>query len=131
MPYNRRWFLALGTLAFAGCRNPNENREVLPMEMAGWKRKAVENIPGEQVPEEIKRLGFKKGRRAFYLGQAGRLLVTIFEMNHQTVAFEMVQKWRPQEGKLAFHQGAYFVTIEGGDAAELKSLAAAVEGVLK
>lgn len=129
MQSSRRWFVLAGLLA--GCRNPGESHEILPMQMGEWKRKAVENIPGEQIPEEIKRAGFKKARRAFYQGKDERLLVTVYEMNHQTVAFELVQKWRPQENKLAFHQDAYFVTIEGGTTEEKRSLASAVEGVLK
>jgi hypothetical protein len=123
--------LLLAPLAAASCSNPGQRIEILPMEIGRWKRKAVENIPGEQIPESVKSMGFKRARRAFYQTEANRLLATVFEMNAQTVAFEMVQKWRPEEGKMAFHQGPYFVTLEGGDAAERRSLADAIEGVLK
>lgn len=126
---SRRW-LILAALT-ASCSGRGAKPEILPMQIGRWKRKAVENIPGEQVPEQVKGMGFQRARRAFYQAETNRLLATVFEMNAQTVAFELVQKWRPQEGKIAFHQGPYFITLEGGNAAEQRSLAEALEGVLK
>ncbi len=101
------------------------------MELGEWRRKAVENIPGEQMPEDIRSQGYKRARRAFYESGANRLQAIVYEMNHQTVAFEMTQKWRPQEGKMAFHEGAYFVVLDGGDAAAKRSLAGQIGKVLQ
>lgn len=101
------------------------------MELGVWKRKPVENIPGEQIPELVKNLGFKRARRGYYQAAGNRLLVTVFEMNHPTSAFELQQKWQRKEGTSTFHQGTFFVVLEGGDAAEQRSLGEAVEGVLK
>lgn len=100
------------------------------MTLGPWRRAAVENIPNEQLPSDIKSMGLKRGRRAFY--QAGsRVQVIVYEMNAQAVAFELQQKWRNEPGRVAYHQGPYFVILEGGDATEQRSLMEALEEVLK
>ena len=49
-------------------------------------------------------------------------------MSH-AVAFEAAQKWRRQDGQMAFHKGSYFVVVEsmGSDTVELNGIVTAVE----
>lgn len=101
----------LAPVVFAACQNEAERMEVLPMMMGGHRRLNVENVPGEENPEEYKRLGLKRARRAVYQVGNSKITATVYEMGGQAVAFEMVQKWRPEPKKMAFHEGPYFVVL--------------------
>ncbi len=102
------------------------------MTLGEFRRVAVENVPAEEHPAEIKRRGLKTARRAIYQ-RSGRYTGTIYEMGAQAVAFELVQQWKPEPGKIVFQEGFYFVVLESEqkDVAGMNALAAAIEGVLK
>jgi hypothetical protein len=122
---NRR--LLLSTLVLPGCFTRTPEAELVPIKLGDWRRVAVENFPNEQVREEIRRMGFKRARRAFYENAGNRIGVMVYEMNAQAVAFELVQKWRPEPQKMAFHQGPFFVVLDSdkpnqGGLAELSAL---------
>lgn len=108
----RQWWIAL--LPLAACENPNERVEILPMNLGEWRRVSVENMPPEEHSEELKQRGIKRARRGNYDANGVRLTASVYEYGSQAVAFELVQKWRPEPGKMAFHQGAYFVILSGG-----------------
>ena len=62
------------------------------------------------------------------------MTASVYEYGGQAVAFEMVQKWRPEPGKMVFHKGAYFVILEGGSPDDNKvrnDCAALLEASLK
>lgn len=107
--------------------------EVLPMMMGGHRRLNVENVPGEENPEEYKRLGLKRARRAVYQVGNSKITATVYEMGGQAVAFEMVQKWRPEPKKMAFHEGPYFVVLaaEVEDREGMNDLAKQLEQALR
>lgn len=85
--------------------------ELLPMMAGAHRRLNIENVPAEENPEEYKRLGLKRSRRAVYQAGAAKITATVYEMGGQAVAFEMVQKWRPEPLKMAFHEGSFFVVL--------------------
>ena len=128
--YTRRLLLAAPLLV--ACKNPAEKAEVLPMSLGEFRRLNIENIPAEEHPEEYKRMGLKNARRAMYQGPA-RISATVYEMGGQAVAFELVQKWRPQPASISFQQGRFFVVLksEPEDAKAMSALASSIEGVLK
>ncbi|HUQ91488.1 MAG TPA: hypothetical protein VM120_07390 [Bryobacteraceae bacterium] len=131
MTISRRLSL-LSALGFVACTNPGDKLEILPMTIGEWRRKAVENIPVEEYPEDLKRLGVKRARRGIYQA-ANRVTASIYEFAVPAVAFELVQKWRPQPRKIVFDKGAYFVQLESDrdDNASLNMFAAALERGLK
>lgn len=81
------------------------------MMLGAYRRLNIENVPAEENPEEYKRLGLKRSRRAVYQAGNARITATVYEMGGPAVAFEMVQKWRPDPLKMALHEGPYFVVL--------------------
>lgn len=128
----RRALLALPFL-LAGCRNPNEKTEILPMTLGEWRRLSVENIPPEEHTQELKQRGIKQARRGNYEANGVRLTASVYEYGSQSVAFELVQKSRPEPGKMVTHQGPYFILLEGRpeDNKPMNAFAAALEAMLK
>ena len=59
----------------------------------------------------------------------GKLLVSALELVNGPAAFEQVQKWHAQPGKIAFHHGPWLVVLEseGLDASQLSRIASALE----
>jgi hypothetical protein len=112
MMTRRQWWIAL--LPLAACDNRNEQVEILPMTLGEWRRVSVENMPPEEHSEELKQRGIKRARRAYYEANGVKLAASVYEYGSQAVAFELVQKWRPEPRKMAFHQGTYFVVLSGG-----------------
>ncbi len=125
-------FLLLALLA-PGCSNPNENIEILPMVLGEWRRMAVENIPAEEHSEELKRMGIKRARRAFYDKNSERVTVSVYQYGAGAAAFEMVQKWRPQPGSIVTSKGTYFIILASktAPATTLNAVASLVEGNLR
>ena len=107
----RQWWIAL--LPLAACENRTEQVEILPMTLGDWRRVSVENMPPEEHSEELKQRGIKRARRGYYEANGVKLTASVYEYGSQAVAFELVQKWRPEPGKMAFHQGPYFVILSG------------------
>ncbi|MBL8216158.1 MAG: hypothetical protein JNK87_35895 [Bryobacterales bacterium] len=124
--------LLLALLA-PGCSNPSENLETLPMILGEWRRTAVENIPAEEHTQELKRMGIKRSRRAFYEKNGERVDVSIYQYGASAAAFEMVQKWRPQPGSIATSKGTYFIVLSSktAPATTLNAVASLVEGNLR
>ncbi|MCC6363235.1 MAG: hypothetical protein IT165_06895 [Bryobacterales bacterium] len=129
--FSRRSCFLLPLTALS-CRNPGDRQEVLPMNLGAWKRVAVETIPPEEYQQDLRRLGVKRARRAVYRGPI-RLTASLYQFRAPAVAFELVQKWRPRQGKLAFQQGDYFIILESeqDDHASMNSFASTLEGFLK
>ena len=99
----------------------------MPAELeGGWKHAALP--PSRETFELIGRLAPKRSQMAGYEGP-GKLLVSALELANGPAAFEQVQKWRAQPGKIVFHHGAWLVIIEseGMDAAQLSKIAGQVE----
>jgi hypothetical protein len=58
--------------------------------------------------------------------------LTVIRMPSQTGAFDAVQRWRAEAGKLAFYKGPFFGIVEspGADHAAMNRFAAAIQSSL-
>jgi hypothetical protein len=111
-------FLGLITLGCSGGSKPLQ--DVLPAAVDGWTRNAVRAIEPASAPDIVKQLGLKSAASASYTGPAN-VTVLVYEMNVSTSAFELIQKWRQQDG-LAVYKGAYFIVAEPGSGAQAAGL---------
>jgi hypothetical protein len=120
--FERRRIIVLLTL-FAGCRRPSKSlKEILPGQVQrAWILKRTEALAAEESPAVVRSLGLRQAIRAIYEGN-GSITVRLFEMNAETSAFELIQKWRQQDG-LAMYKGRYFFVAapKGPDQATLAS----------
>lgn len=127
------YMMAAMLLSLAGgCFQRGENQELLPMSIGEWRRVAVENIPAEEHSSELKRMGIKRTRRGIYAQGGTKVTASVYEYGAPAVAFELVQKFRPQPGRIAMHKGRYFVVLESAvaDATARDRFASQLEGVL-
>ncbi|MFN3323927.1 MAG: hypothetical protein ACK5AZ_10560 [Bryobacteraceae bacterium] len=109
----RYWIAAL--LMAAGCRR-EEPRLLLPEAVGGeWTLAESEPVAAEEAPETIRALGLREAARGRYTGPE-EIGVTVYRMSTGAGAFEALQKHRPEEGKLAFYEGVYFVIAESPQA---------------
>ena len=117
----------------AACTRPSKAlKEILPTQVQrAWILKETAALPTEESPAIIRSLGLKQCIRAVYEGN-GRVTVRLFEMNVEASAFELIQKWRQQDG-LAMYKGPYFFVVEakGPDQATLASFLQAFQQELK
>ncbi len=104
-----RTFCVLVLLLLAGCKRGSEElKDVLPVEVQRiWTLKQTTNLSPGEVPELVRSLGLRRALEARYEGN-GRIDVKVFEMNVDASAFELMQKWRQQDG-LAVYKGPYFL----------------------
>lgn len=123
-----RWLLA-ALLFFAACGSAVKDWK-LPAELeGGWKLSVVP--PSPETYALVQRLTPKRSQMAGYESATGAGLVRIagFELANNSTAFEQVQKWRAEPGRVVFHHGPWFVVVEADsmDAAGLSKVANAVE----
>lgn len=77
-------------------------------------------------------MGLVQATRGRYEGPQA-LSVTFYEMRAAASAFELMQRWRPSEGRLASYKGRWFVVIEakGADLATLSRVAEGLDDALE
>lgn len=100
----RRVFPAVATLlALAGCARGSRPRIPEPPETLAvvWKREALERPPLESAPLAIRAARPKEWLRASYRSYSSAVLVDVWRMPSESVAFEMRQKWRHEPGSVA------------------------------
>ena len=104
-----RWLgLCVVSLFFLACSTPSKPlEEVLPANLAGWTRSQIAPLDAASAPELIRQQGLKRAVSATYTGPAS-VTIRVYEMNVSTSAFELIQKWRQQDG-LAAYQGPFFL----------------------
>ncbi|MCX6623214.1 MAG: hypothetical protein NTY38_19550 [Acidobacteria bacterium] len=137
-------------VALAGCsRKPGVKKEITAFPAAvagGFRLGRTFQVPLDGAPPLARKLGLKAEARALYEGSTA-MTVVVYEMNTQTAAFELMQKWPkpkpvepdPKTGKgdemrrLYFQKGVYFVVVEtnSDDASPLKPFTAALEKALQ
>jgi hypothetical protein len=113
----RAWLAA--AVAVAGCQKESAGPALPEHLPEGWTRGALEGMTAAQPTV-----------RATYTGAgAVKVTATISEMPNAGAAFEAVQKWRPEKGRLCFHKERWFVVAESADldARQLNAFAAALE----
>ncbi len=111
--------LIVSLLLLAGC---SKSEWRLPAQIeGGWK------LSSAQPDHDSAGLAAKRSITGVYEGP-GKLLVSAFDLG-SGVAFEQVQKWRAQPGKIVFNHGNWFVVLEseGMDTSQLSKLATLVE----
>jgi hypothetical protein len=99
----------------------------LPAEIeGGWKLSVLP--PSRESSDMVNSLSPRRSQMAGYEGP-GKMLVTAFELGSGPAAFEQVQKWRAQPGKIVFSHGSWFVVLEseGLDTSQLSKLAGLIE----
>lgn len=111
-PISRRSVLSLAALCF-GC-GAGAKGFVPPAEIeGGWKLISQGELPAADGAGEVREFGLRSAHAAEYAGPEGRRLsVRFYRMGSGSAAFELVQTWRPAEGKMALYQGAWFVVLE-------------------
>lgn len=120
-------------LLLTGCaKHSGDLTDVLPVEVQrAWTLKQTNNIAVDQAPELVRSLGLRRALVAQYEGN-GRIDVRVFEMNVETSAFELMQKWR-QNDDLAAYKGSYFLvaSADGPDRATLSAFLQALRDTIK
>jgi hypothetical protein len=106
-----RWVFLLITVGFVACSGPSRNlEEALPATVNEWKLAGVTPIPSGDAPAVVRQLGLKQAVMATYQGP-GTVSVRVYEMNVATSAFELIQKWRQQDGP-AVYSGPFFLVAD-------------------
>jgi hypothetical protein len=106
-----RWVFLLITVLFAACSGPSRSLEgALPATVNEWKLTGVTPISAVDAPALVRQLGLKQAATATYQGP-GTVRVRVYEMNVATSAFELIQKWRQQDGP-AVYSGPFFIVAE-------------------
>jgi hypothetical protein len=68
-----------------------------------WKREGLERPPLDTAPQAIRAWRPVERLRASYRSYASVVLVDVYRMPSESVAFEARQKWRTEPGSVAFH----------------------------
>lgn len=124
----RLWAIA----ALAVCACGSAPPLALPESAGQWRKQSPDQeVTQVDITPEIHRLGLRQAKQAEYANPAeSKMRLFVFRMGGQAAAFELVQKWRPAAGRLAFSVGDQFCEVRG-DAGELAAAAAAFESTLK
>ena len=128
----RRQLILAAALPVSCRRTPQSAEFSFPGAIgAGWKFALTEPVPDESVPDQVRQLGLRSTRPGRYEGPA-TLTVTVYEMTSSGGAFELVQRWRPGEGRLATRVNSLFIVpeSEGMDHAALTRVAESLEAAL-
>ena len=94
-----------------GCgRAERDLRTLLPQQVGGgWSRQDVQPLDASDLPSDVTGMPWKQAVIARYAGGGpGAINVRLIEFKAETIAFELMQRWRQSEG-LAFYKGPYFI----------------------
>src|SRR5215211_3170482 len=83
------------------CSKPRSFEEVLPQTTGQWARGSINMVPAESVPPLVRELGLKGAAEVTYAGPAPTS-VRVYEMKVPASAFELMQKWRQQDGRAIY-----------------------------
>jgi hypothetical protein len=114
----KRWFiLSLLFSSLACTTTPRSIAEDLPEKIGSeWSREAVDAVPAQLAPDQIRELGLDEAAHVTYSG-AARVGVRVFRMRAGASAFELIQRWRQDQG-LATYSGRYFLVADSDAAPE-------------
>jgi hypothetical protein len=119
---NRRYFIFISAAGITCTRPSKSLKDLLPGQVQrAWTLRQADALPVEEAPAIIRSLGLRQAISAVYEGN-GKITVHLFEMNVEASAFELIQKWRQQDG-LASYKGPYFFVANpsGPDQATVSS----------
>ena len=126
----RREVLLLLVLTGACGRSGTAPAGSLPTQIGGeWRLAGSDRPPDSSAPEMVRSLGMKRMLRGNYVAGPVKVVVTLCEMNGTSSSFELMQKWPPAAGSVAFYKDQWFGLAEspGTDHALLNSFVAAFE----
>src|SRR5262245_40861654 len=106
---NRRDWLWLAAAAW-GCGARSPQPDLLPEELAGWRRTAIRDVPAVEAPPMVPKSGVKLIREADYEG-SGRLTTRVYDLNSEPLALDLAQRWPPQANTVAFYDKNYFAVV--------------------
>ena len=121
----RTWLKRAGfVLAVAAALTISEQRSraipelALPESIAGWAIKAPQKCGPLAAAKVRVWRGTEAARRvcAAEYGGGPEFTVTVYSLPKFKGAFDALQKWRSQPGKLAFFRGPYFCVVESAKA---------------
>ncbi len=97
--------------AASACSRPQDGAIPEPPETLAiaWKREGLERPPLESAPQAIRDSRPAEWLRASYRSPASVVLVDVYRMPSQSVAFEARQRWRNEPGSVAFHWRNLFI----------------------
>lgn len=100
-----RW-LCLAALLAAGCTRPQAPQIPEPPETLAviWKRRGMERPPLDSAPQAVRAWRPVEWLRVSYRSYSSVVLVDVYRMPSESVAFEARQKWRNEPGTVAFHR---------------------------
>jgi hypothetical protein len=125
-----RWATIFLFTFLLGCSSRSRSfEEILPASTGEWTRGPVSSVEPSAAPELVRQLGLKRAAAATYAGPSP-VSIRIYEMNVPTSAFELIQKWRQQDGR-AVYSGPYFVVANAAAGPEAASLLEALRKELK
>ncbi len=101
--FPRLLLTAAALAALAACARPSRTRIPDPPETLAvvWKREGLERPPLESAPEAIRAWRPAEWLRASYRSYASVVLVDVWRMPGESVAFEARQQWRSEPGAVA------------------------------
>ncbi|MEJ5367068.1 MAG: hypothetical protein WHT08_02035 [Bryobacteraceae bacterium] len=99
----RAWLAAALLVALAACVRPSRPRIPDPPEVLAvvWKRVGLERPPLDSAPQAIRAWRPSEWLRVSYRSYASVVLVDVWRMPSESVAFEARQKWRNEPGAVA------------------------------
>ena len=104
----QRWFLLFAFVLLAACGGAPTPKGY-PRALTGYRLAGEQVLSGAALPPYV-----PKALRTVQLSYEGPnpVQVLVFETAGSSVAFEALQQWRAQDGKLAVHAGRYFVVAQ-------------------
>ena len=86
----------------------------LPASAGAWARVAEQGLSPAEYPPVLATLGVVDARLVKYEGPS-QVTVRVYRMKSPAVAFEALQKWKPEKGIMHFYRNAYFILAETPD----------------
>jgi hypothetical protein len=102
-------------LALAACGAKRGRVEVLPAEVAGWKRTSWREVAASDAPDPVPRSSVVRVQAAEYAGP-GKLEARAYELSGSTAGLDLAQRWRPAADTVFFWAQRWFVVIRWQDA---------------
>ena len=112
LDFSRRSLIVL-VVCMAGCGSDGDRPPQFPAAAAGWTLEAGQRSAAPRAKVRV-------GWTVTYAGKP-TMTVTVYRMAGQASAFEAVQSWRAESGKLPFFKGPYLVIVES-PGAEFRTL---------
>jgi len=95
----------------AACSRPQGSAIPEPPETLAivWKREGLEHPPLDSAPQAVLASRPLEWLRTSYRSPASAVLVDVYRMPSESVAFEARQRWRIEPGAVAFHWRHLFI----------------------